>query len=274
MRPTGARALGAHLDAVLAAATLDAHVARDPVRFPRRYRELADIEVAAVFSALLAFGRVELFGAVLERIFALADARGGPAAWVRGFGEADARALDPVYYRWFDGSDLAALARALQRVYGEHASLGALFPAGPVDAALEAALPRFGGGEGSRAYRTWFPRPSAGSACKRWLMLLRWMVRRDEVDLGVWGHLSPADLVIPVDTHVLRVAQFVGLTRRRAADWRTAVEITEGLRRFSPDDPVRYDFALAHLGISGACRGARDPEVCPRCPLDPVCRAP
>jgi endonuclease III len=78
---------------------------------------------------------------------------------------------------------------------------------------------------------------------------------------------------MPIDTHVFRVARFVGLTERRTADWRTAVEVTEGLRRFDAADPVRFDFALAHLGISGACRGFRDAEVCPGCPLDAVCRA-
>jgi endonuclease III len=102
-------------------------------------------------------------------------------------------------------------------------------------------------------------------------MYLRWMVRREAPDLGLWRHLDPADLVMPVDTHVLRIAQLTGLTDRKAANWKTAVEITARLRVFSPSDPVRYDFALAHLGISAGCTGAVSP-ACEGCAMRPVCR--
>jgi endonuclease III len=105
-------------------------------------------------------------------------------------------------------------------------------------------------------------------------MLMRWFVRREAPDLGLWTHLSPADLVIPLDTHVFRVAGFLGLTDRATPGWATAEAITASLRRFDAADPVRYDFALAHLGISGACLGRRDAAVCPTCPLDAACRAP
>jgi uncharacterized protein (TIGR02757 family) len=116
--------------------------------------------------------------------------------------------------------------------------------------------------------------PDDGSACKRLNLFLRWMVRPDDgVDLGPWTALTPADLVVPLDVHVLRISRFLGLTRRSDASWRTACEVTDGLARLDPADPVRFDFALSHLGISGACRGARHPDACPLCPLDPVCTA-
>lgn len=256
-----------------AAGTL--HLARDPLRFVRRFPEPADQEVAAVFAALLAFGRVELFGAVLERIFALAEARGGPAAWVDGFGEDDAAALRPLYYRWHRGEDFVTLARLLGRMRREHGSIGAIFPPGPAAGALDAAVATLEAAlvAPGRGVRSWMTRPADGSACKRWLMLLRWMVRREAPDLGLWSHLSPADLVMPVDTHVLRIARLVGLTARPTADWRTAEQITAALRAYDPADPVGFDFALAHLGISDGCRGRLDEEVCPRCPLRPVCAA-
>lgn len=246
------------------------------MRFPRRYDDPRDAEVAAVVAALLAFGRVELFGPVIAATLAQADARGGPYAWVLGFDARDAGALAPLYYRWFDGADLALLARTLGAALRDHPTLGALFPRGPARATLDAgvaALAAYAPTGGSRAFGTWFARPAGGSACKRWAMLLRWMVRRDGADLALWGHLSPADLVIPVDTHILRVARLLGLTARPTADWRTAEEITAALRRVDPEDPVRFDFALAHLGISGACAGRRDEAVCPACPLEPVCLA-
>ena len=104
-------------------------------------------------------------------------------------------------------------------------------------------------------------------------MLMRWMVRRESPDLGCWSHLDPADLVIPLDTHVSRISRFLGLTQRSDASWRTAEEVTTALRAFSPDDPVRYDFALAHLGISEGCLGYREVKVCSACPLEAVCTA-
>jgi uncharacterized protein (TIGR02757 family) len=111
-------------------------------------------------------------------------------------------------------------------------------------------------------------------ASKRWNLYLRWMVRGpDAVDLGAWRGLVPASvLVVPLDTHVHRVARCLGLTRRRDASWRTAEEITAALRRIDPDDPVRFDFALCHLGMSGACPARRDPARCAVCPLEGVCR--
>jgi endonuclease III len=95
----------------------------------------------------------------------------------------------------------------------------------------------------------------------------------DAVDLGAWrGRVAPDALVVPLDTHVHRVARCIGLTRRRDASWRTAEEITEGLRRVDPADPVRFDFALCHLGMSGACPARTDRAACAACPLAPACR--
>ena len=177
-------------------------------------------------------------------------------------------------------------------VLEEHGSLEAVF-AGPGDVrehlvrgcdalrdALVATSARTGSpvddpGSLSRGLRYMLASPRSGSACKRWNMILRWLVRpADGVDLGLWRCLRPDQLVMPVDVHVLRHARFLGLTRRPEASWRTAEEITRNLRRLCPEDPVRYDFALAHLGISGACLGHRDDAVCPTCPLDTLCKAP
>ncbi|MEM6929588.1 MAG: DUF2400 family protein, partial [Myxococcota bacterium] len=122
-----------------------------------------------------------------------------------------------------------------------------------------------------RGLRMFLPRPSDGSATKRWWMILRWLVRRpDGVDRGLWTSRAPSELVIPLDTHVLRIARYVGLTARKDGSLRTALEITAGLRAIDPDDPVRFDFALAHLGISGGCKGRPDP-VCRPCPLRGLC---
>ena len=116
-----------------------------------------------------------------------------------------------------------------------------------------------------------FSRPSAGSACKRLNLYLRWMVRADAVDLGAWSGVSPSQLVVPLDVHVIRVGQCLGLTRLRSPGWRMASEITASLREIDPDDPVRYDFALCHLGMHDQC-GFNRPFSDSRCPLRGWCR--
>ncbi len=89
-------------------------------------------------------------------------------------------------------------------------------------------------------------RPS--SPYKRWMMFLRWMVRKDEIDLGRWSGVAPSDLVIPLDTHTFNVGHRLGLLKRKSYDWKAAVELTRSLKKFSPDDPLKYDFALYRIG--------------------------
>jgi uncharacterized protein (TIGR02757 family) len=116
-----------------------------------------------------------------------------------------------------------------------------------------------------------FPRPSAGSACKRLNLFLRWMVRRDDVDFGIWRRVPPSRLVVPLDTHVIRLGRCLGLTRYRTAGWRMAADITASLRQLDPNDPVKYDFSLCHVGMMGAC-GFGTPRRDTHCPLRSACR--
>jgi uncharacterized protein (TIGR02757 family) len=121
-------------------------------------------------------------------------------------------------------------------------------------------------------FRYLFPSPAGGSACKRLCMLLRWLCRPDDgIDLGLWRGVSPARLVLPLDTHTARIARLLGLSARRSPDWKMALEVTTSLRRLDPGDPVRFDFALAHLGISEGCSGKKG-EVCIPCPVAGMCR--
>jgi uncharacterized protein (TIGR02757 family) len=116
-----------------------------------------------------------------------------------------------------------------------------------------------------------FPRPSKGSGCKRLNLFMRWMVRRDALDLGVWRRVSPSRLIVPLDTHVIRVSRCLRLTRYASPGWRMASDITASLRRLDPDDPVKYDYALCHLGMMNAC-GFMHPQRDTQCPLRGVCR--
>lgn len=279
--------LGPALDHLVATTDPAARLARDPLRFARRFSSPADQELAGLFAALLAFGRVAAFGPVLTRLFDHAADRGGPAAWIDGFSTADAARLGPLVYRWVRGPHLVDLCLSLQALRARHGSLRAAALAldppgaptlGPLARALSAALHAGLPAPAPRALKMLLGPPGGASAGKRWCLYLRWMVRPPGpgaagVDLGLWP-LPPSRLVIPLDTHVHRIARLVGLTARADPSWATAVEITGALARFSREDPTRYDFALAHLGISGDCTSTFQPAVCGACPLRGVCTVP
>lgn len=257
-----------------------------------RYSEPADQELAAFIAASFAYGRVASFQPIIDRVLAFLDEGGGPRAGIEGLDLSAAHdSLGDLVYRFNRGQDMLLLLLALQGVLKEYGSLeraargesAAQVMGSLVDALLAQAIkhgPRVGvqastPKELPRGYRYWMTHPKAGSACKRLTMFLRWMIRpaTEGLDLGIWKQLEPAQLLIPVDTHVLRTANFLGLSKAKTGSWRVAEEITGWLREMDPVDPVRYDFAIAHLGISGACKGKRDPEACPVCPLDKVCGA-
>jgi uncharacterized protein (TIGR02757 family) len=260
--------------------------ATDPVHIVRRYDASADREIAGFCAAGLAFGRV---ASVLNSIESLLAVMGSsPAAFVRTFDPVkDGRRLAPLVHRWIRGKDLVALLLILQRMLQQTGSIERFFMAGddPSSPDVAAALESFS----TRALETdlqpaygrrvpgragvcyFFPRPSAGSACKRLNLFLRWMVRRDAIDLGVWSHLSSARLIVPLDTHVIRVGRCLRLTRYRSPGWKMAAEITSALRQMNPDDPVRYDFSLCHVGMMNACRFGRSRDNT-QCPLRGSCR--
>jgi uncharacterized protein (TIGR02757 family) len=259
-----------------------AEAVADPIEIVRRFPGRDDREVVGFCAAGLAFGRV---AGILRSVERLLEVMGpSPAAFVRGFDpRRDARAFEPLVHRWTRGDDLAALVLVIRRMIEEAGSIEGFFllghdATGPdVEASLESfsrrALALAGGG--ARLQPTgvpyFFPQPSTGSACKRLNLFLRWMVRADSVDLGAWSGVSPSQLIVPLDVHVIRVGQCLGLTRYRSPGWRMASEITASLRAMDPADPVRYDFALCHVGMRDLC-GFNRPLADSRCPLRGWCR--
>jgi uncharacterized protein (TIGR02757 family) len=286
-----ARDLAPLLDRFERAFDKGARLGFDPVEVPRRFRDPADQEVAGLFASALAYGRADLFKPRLERVVA----QMGPSP--ARFCEAFARAPRPdafagFQYRFNQPADLAALAAAIGHVRLAHGALGRRFAAllgaaavgpEPLRRALSALARELREApparalllrRGPRGLAHLLPDPGLPGACKRWNLYLRWMVRGpDEVDLGAWKGVPTSALVIPLDTHVARIARYLGLTDREDMTWRTAEEITDNLRRLDPADPVRFDFALCHLGMSGACPIERDPRRCEVCPLNERCRA-
>ena len=259
--------------------------ATDPIQIVRRFSDPADREVVGFVAAGLAFGRVASVLQSVERLLALMGDR--PAEYVRRFDPIrDAEQFAGLGHRWIRAQDLVALVWVLRQMFDRAGSIEGFFLEGhnPAAADIGPGLDDFSRRalalDLRRAYGRvpiragvayFFPRPSAGSACKRSNLFLRWMVRRDALDLGVWTGVSPAALIVPLDTHIIRVGQCLRLTRYTSPGWRMAQDITASLRRFDPADPVKFDFALCHLGMMNACGFSRAQKDS-RCPLRGVCR--
>ncbi len=281
-----ARALREPLDRLYREFDYSGRVERDALRFPLRYTSPRDREIVALLTACLAYGRVDLFGRALAGV--LATMGPSPAAFVADFDpRRHAHAFDGFIYRFNRPRDMAAFCVAARDVLARYGTLEKAFVAGDPDerGSIKPALERFAHafldadlreifprGRLSRGYRFLFPLPSGGGPCKRLNLFLRWMVRREPPDFGLWASVSPARLLIPVDTHVENMSRAIGLTSRRSRNWRMAEEISARLALLDPNDPVKYDFALCHTRMAGDCRDRRDPVVCPPCGLRGVCR--
>jgi uncharacterized protein (TIGR02757 family) len=260
--------------------------ATDPIQIVRRFDRADDREVVAFCAAGLAFGRVTSVMQSIERLIGVMGPR--PADFVRTFDPGrEAARFGDLGHRWIRGRDLAALLWVLRQMIERSGSIEGFFldghdPAQPdIGPALDSFSARALALDLTRAYgrrvparagvRYFFPRPSAGSACKRLSLFLRWMVRRDALDLGVWTRVSPSSLVVPLDTHVIRVGRCLQLTHHVSPGWRMAQDITASLRRIDPADPVRYDYSICHLGMMNAC-GYHRRQGDTQCPLSGACR--
>lgn len=221
-------------------------------------RALPDREVAALIASSLAYGRV---GQILKSVARVLDEMPAPAAFLAQSSRARIRrAVDGFRHRFTAGDDLAAMLAGVKDALARWGSLERCFAEGmrPDDETVIGALGAFVERVAGRAGRGGFsllPSPGHGSACKRLNLFLRWMVRRDEVDPGGWRLVPASKLVVPLDTHLHRIGRGLGFTRRASADLRAATEVTAAFRTIAPADPVRYDFALAHLGIGGGAGG-------------------
>ncbi len=280
MNPARLRAL---LDDFVEARPWSERIAADPVEFPHRYRDPRDVEVVALLAASLAYGRANLFKPKVAGI--LSGLGPSPAKALAALTVADARALlQGFVYRFNLPSDVAVLLLGMGRQLSLHGSLERAFLAGQ-GGGWQRTLANFAHGLRAaapereiirqlgpvRGLHHLLPFAEAGAA-KRLNLYLRWMVRGpDDIDFGIWRALSPAQLMIPLDTHVMRIARWLGLTRRSTIGWKTAEEVTASLRRLDPADPVRYDFALCHYGMSGACPARPVQANCRACPLRPEC---
>jgi len=257
----------------------------DPIWIVRRFERPEDQEIVAFCAAALAFGRVQ---SVLNSIEGMLKVMGpSPAAYVRAFDPARHRhAFAHLVHRWTKGADMAALVWVLHQMLAQSGSIEGFFLEGlaadaiDVGEALESfsqramALDRqsvYGRTKPIPGVAYFFSKPSSGGACKRLNLFLRWMVRLDRVDLGAWTRVKPAQLIVPLDTHVIRVGQCLRLTKYKSPGWRMAADITKSLRALDPTDPVKFDFSLCHVGMMNACGfGKKAGDT--HCPLKGACR--
>ena len=258
----------------------------DPVSLPHRYRDPGDVEVAGLLAASLAYGRADLF---LPKVARILEAMGpSPAASVRSLDVAGARALlSGFVYRFNVAADVAVLLLGMGQMLRRRGSLEAGFLAarevsgGELHGALEGFVRELrdvdvrtierGLGK-TRGLAHLLPVPLGAGAAKRLQLFLRWMVRGpDGVDFGIWKRVPASALLVPLDTHVARLAWRLGLVRRRTMGWAAAEDITANLAVIDPVDPVRFDFVLCHHGMSGACPPRARAELCARCVLRPEC---
>ncbi len=223
----------------------------DPLEFVHKYKDPADREVAALVASSLAYGRVKQ---ILAAVSSVLDLMGpSPFGWLKA--TPDRAIRDSVVgfrHRFAAEGHMACLLIGAKRALNRHDSLENCFLSGwhsDFDTVLP-ALPHFVNQISDRGNcGHLLPDPDKGSSCKRINLMLRWLVRHDAVDPGGWQDIPAAALVVPLDTHMKKIGIHLGFTTRSGADMRTALEITEGFRKLSPDDPVKYDFALTRLGI-------------------------
>ena len=238
-------------------------IEKDPISIPHLYTKQQDIEIAAFFAAIFAWGNrttiIQKSKELLERM------DNAPFEFCTQHQAKDLKKLAGFAHRTFNDRDLLYCIAFFKHHYANQKSLETAFfmdqDSGKKVKTVAAGLVNFKNYFFSledAPYRTkkHIASPENGSTCKRLNMFLRWMVRKDQhgVDFGLWKAISPADLIIPIDVHVARVSRSFGLISRPQIDWLTALELTEYCRTLDARDPVKYDFALFSLGVTEKIR--------------------
>ncbi|MDH4238232.1 MAG: TIGR02757 family protein [Phycisphaerae bacterium] len=256
-------------------------IGSDPLQFVYEYSNPADMEVVALLAADLAYGRVQ------QIQNSLADLLGrmgkSPYAFVRDFGKAERKILADFKHRFTTGRDISDLLQLLRNVFEQSGSIEQHFLLGynKNDENIIPALSKFcdslqekyagfHNGQVSRGLKYLLASPTGGSVCKRLNLFLRWMVRDDDVDVGLWKTVDKNKLIVPVDVHMARLCGILGFHDRKTVSLSAAIKITEIFAEIEPTDPVKYDFALTRVGIVEDCDGVYRPR-CRDCELSEFC---
>jgi uncharacterized protein (TIGR02757 family) len=231
----------------------------DPLQFPHLFKDKKDIEVIAFVASVFAYGNVKQINNSLKKFLELADNK--PFSFIQNFKLEESNKEFSLVHRFYTSKDIRQLIHLLNGAYDEFGSLKSLFLSGynETDNNTKNATSNFSNyflqkahqefNELSRGLKFMFPLPEKGSACKRMNLFIRWMIRKDELDFGLWCEIPTSKLIIPVDTHIARICKKLRLTKRKNVSWKMAEEITDNLKKFDSNDPVKYDFAICHIGM-------------------------
>lgn len=251
----------------------------DPIEFPHRYKNPEDIEISGFIASCLAYGRVDLFKPVTGKILSVMGS--SPYLFLMDFDIKKHRKIIAFKYRFNNSDDIVCLLFIIHKVLLRYGSLENTFRrhyksddlntgdgiTGFVSELMSINTSKvYGENIHPPGLVQFFPSPAKGSACKRINLFLRWMIRDRDIDFGIWKGIPKNKLIIPLDTHIARISGCLGFTKRKAFDWKAAVEITEALKTLDNEDPLKYDFALCHHGISGVCNSLRT-KGCKDCAL-------
>jgi uncharacterized protein (TIGR02757 family) len=223
----------------------------DPLEFIYKYPQGPDREIAGLIASSLAYGRV---AQILKSVGAVLELLGkSPRLFIeKTSAEKIRESFNLFKHRFTTGDETAELLCGIKKVIKRHGSIETCLGLniGKDDETILPSLDKLVSelSQGN-VFKSLLPRPSAGSACKRLNLYLKWMIRSDDVDPGCWKSVSPSMLIMPIDTHIFRICSGLGITGRKSADMRTAIEITAFFRSLNPEDPVKYDFALTRPGI-------------------------
>jgi len=224
----------------------------DPIGIPNKFNNKKDIEIMGFIASLVAYGRREIFIKKLDQLLGIA--KNEPYNFIANF---DPKILGDFNYRFGKPEDFSQIFEILKNLYKNDGGLEELFKYGYKNQINNNMFIPVTDYFYSRAknpealgFKFMIPDARKGSAMKRMCMYLRWMVRKGEVDFGIWDFMPASDLLIPLDTHVARISREMGLLKRNANDFKSVVELTENLKQFDPKDPVKYDFAIFGYGVN------------------------
>jgi uncharacterized protein (TIGR02757 family) len=246
--------LKAFLDEKVAQYNQPHFIEHDPIQIPHLFTQKQDIEIAGLFAAVLAWGQRITIIKKCKELLSFMDYT--PFDFIRNHQSTDLKPFLKFKHRTFNDVDALYFIYFLKNFYTQHDSLEKAFLPDNQAVNIKNALTHFhhlffSVEDSPLRTRKHISTPERKSACKRLNMYLRWMVRKDNqgVDFGIWEKIAPQDLICPLDVHVERVARKLHLLTRVQTDWEAAVELTENLKKFDSQDPVKYDFALFGLGL-------------------------
>lgn len=230
-------------------------IADDPIQIPHRFSKKEDIEIAGFLTSIIAWGQRKTIIRNATRLMGLME--DSPHYFLMNLEESELDRFAPFVHRTFNGADCRYFIQRLSEIYrndgGLEGTLGTLVAQHGAEIGLSKFKAHFFSGEHPHRTQKHLADPLKGSTAKRLNMYLRWMARRDSkgVDFGIWPSVPMSSLSLPLDVHTGRIARQLGLLKRKQNDWKAVAEIDAALREFDPKDPVKYDFALFGMGVSG-----------------------